>query len=382
MSAFENPIGLSRPLWRDYSKYDLEVDFLVARLMGVDGFANRSTIGWSGVDPSFPINYQKGGDQGLYRTSYHVLHPDLSITRQMDHWFKHHPTIDCIPRVLDAELQNGLNDAQVGEAIWRSCEIVKDHDGVYPWLYGRYLQFNKWLKYWTQDMVESIFYWGARYLWDRTREHPGPPYYAPSMTNVTIPESHWILHQTADKKPAFSNETEREYVVDWDRWEIGNVPQMHEWITAMYGGTTSGSSADLDVRVTQLEDEMYEVQNWIELHETNHNGGNGNGNGEPVAETIRVKAREQFALHVPVGHDASCGDLDPPGKPVMEPPAQGRVVIYKDQEFSVLAKAKYSCQDDPDSPVIKATGGTPYYEVSAGQPGAGQYARKDKTNRL
>jgi hypothetical protein len=373
MQPFENPVGLDRPLWKDYSIYDGLVDFGVAKLSGVLGFANRCTMGWSGVDERFPINYQKGGDQGLYRTSYSILYPSLNVERQMDHWFKHHPNIDRIPRVLDAELQDGQTDARVGETIWEAAEIIKDYDGVYPWIYSRYRLLNKWLKYWTQDMVESLFYWGARYLWDRTREHPGPPYYEPAMTNVTIPETNWILHQTADKKP--TPETSRGYVGDWDRWELGNEAQMHQWIADHYDVPTSGSTADHEARIYNLELEMDEIQKWVDEHEVDHNG-----NGDPPPEPediIWVKAREKFALHVPVDHDASCGDFDPPGKPVMEPPAQGRVVVQEGQTFSVLAKAKYSCQDDPDSPVIKATGGIPYYAVTGGQ-----YARKDKTIRI
>lgn len=100
---FEDLTGLDRPRWGDYSIYDGNVNFELCVINGLWGFANRSTLGWSGVDQSFKTNWAKGGDTDLYRTSYHVLYPSLSVPKQMDHWFDHHPEIDYIPRVLDAD---------------------------------------------------------------------------------------------------------------------------------------------------------------------------------------------------------------------------------------------------------------------------------------
>lgn len=242
MAPFEDPTGLERELWRDFSRYDLEVNLLVGQQNGVNGMAGRCVMGWSGVDPTFPGLWSQAGDlDNYYRTSYGVLYPSLSVPRFCDHWFKHHPDIDIIPRVLDAEVQDGQTDAKVGEKIWEACEIIYEYDGKYPIIYSRYLLLDKWLRYWSQEMIEKMYYWGARYLWDRTREHPGPVY--GKMNYVEIPEDNWVLHQTADKKRPFPGETQRSTIVDWDRWIIGKGQQMHQWIKEKWGGGGTPSTS-------------------------------------------------------------------------------------------------------------------------------------------
>lgn len=132
LSPFEDLTGTLRPLWRDYSRYDLDVDMQVACENGAFGMANRCVMGWSGIDDTFSARYSAAGDVGMYRTSYGVLYPSLSVERFVDHWIKHHQEIDVIPRVLDAELQDGQSDAVIGEKIWHACELVKQYDGVNP----------------------------------------------------------------------------------------------------------------------------------------------------------------------------------------------------------------------------------------------------------
>ena len=97
--------------------------------------------------------------------------------------------------------------------------------------------------------------------------------------------------------------------------------------------------------------------------------------------TILVRAREKFPLSVVVGHDRACDGQSPPGKPILEPPGDGRVIIQDDEVFRVAAYAAYSCKDSPGTPEILATGNVPYYVVAEGQPGAGQFVRKDKVER-
>jgi hypothetical protein len=183
----------------------------------------------------------------------------------MEHWFKYHPQIDVIPRVLDAELQDNQTDGRVGEAIWECCEIINKYDGIYPIIYSRYMLLDKWLRYWTPTMINSVWYWGALYLYDRVREHPGPP--KGPMQYTIIPEERWILHQTADKKQPFPGETTRGTIADWDRWEIGNTSQMHSWILAEWGGEPYIPPPTIEERVGRLEDEMTEVKDWIQDHD-------------------------------------------------------------------------------------------------------------------
>lgn len=248
LAPFEDLSGLGRPLVRDHSRYDLDVVLSIGQDNGVQGMAGRCVMGWGGTDDSFPGLWSQAGDlDNYFRTSYGVLYPSLSVPRFCDHWFRKHPTIDKFPRVLDAELQDGQQDAVVGEKIWEACEIIKRYDGHYPIIYSRYMLLDRWLKYWDQDMIDALYYWGARYLWDRTREHPGPAF--GRMVNVTIKEDNQLLHQTADKKRPFPGETGRSTIVDWGRWERGSVTEMWNFINETWGdGTTTPSDKEkLDI---------------------------------------------------------------------------------------------------------------------------------------
>lgn len=266
MSPFEDLTGTDRPLWRDYSRYDLDVNLDVAFANGVSGAAFRYAMGWGGTDDTFPGRWSQAGDLDyFYRTGYSVLYPSLDLERQVDHWFKLIPKIDTIPRVLDAELQDGQTDAKVGEAIWKTWKMIESYDGIAPIVYSRYLLIDKWLRYWPQEDLDKVFIWGARYLWDRTREHAGPPY--GTMNYVNIPAENWILHQTADKKAPFPGETGRSTIVDWDRWELGTEDQMHQWIKNTWGKPEiPPTPPTLEDRVTVLEVEMDNVQEWIGNH--------------------------------------------------------------------------------------------------------------------
>jgi hypothetical protein len=133
--------------------------------------------------------------------------------------------------VIDAELQDGQTDAKVGEAIWDMMLLCLNYDGVWPLVYSRYLLLDKWLKYWDDDQLSVLQLWGARYLWDRTREHPGPPYGKMPNIGSKIREDQWLLHQTADKKAPFPGETDRESIVCWERWELGGVSSMYRYIS-------------------------------------------------------------------------------------------------------------------------------------------------------
>ena len=96
-------------------------------------------------------------------------------------------------------------------------------------------------------------------------------------------------------------------------------------------------------------------------------------------DSIKVRAIDKVALAVVVRHDNSCPGQKPPGKPILEPPKKNRVVFRSGDIIEVNAAEAYSCKDDPTTPEILATGNKHYYIVAEGQPGAGQFCRKDKT---
>lgn len=230
-STFEDPIGTARPLWRDYSRWNGQVDFSIAAANGVKGYAARSGISWGYQDPWFPRNWSEGAINGLYRTSYHVIYPSESSLRQADNWYKIHPEIEIIPRVIDLELDCDQSPSRIADATWELSSIVLSRDGVRPIIYSRYLLINDWLATWTTSMLNAHYWWLAQYPWLRTYEHPGPPTLPDRLSRDRV-----VLHQTCDKKPPFPGEVEN-LSADWDRWEIGNEQEMHMWIGQEWAGT-------------------------------------------------------------------------------------------------------------------------------------------------
>lgn len=231
LAGFEDPVGTNRPLWRDYSRYQLLVNASVARINGVLGAAFRSGISWGYTDPFFYSNYTSFGEQGLYRTSYHVTYPDQPVVAQVDNWYRIHKEVDVIPRVIDLELQRGMPFQAIANHTWAISELVFSRDGKRPIIYSRKYLIDRWLApFWSVQMMNEHFWWVAQYLYTRWIEHPGPP----TLPNKVLREN-VILHQTADKKPGFPGEQYGSASVDWDRWEIGNTAEMHAWIAENWG---------------------------------------------------------------------------------------------------------------------------------------------------
>jgi len=231
LAAWENPVGLERPLWWDISRYQGMVDHMVAHQNGVLGMIARATISWGYVDPFFQSNWDAAGEiPGYYRSGYHVIYADQDVIRQLDNHYRVMPEIDVIPRVIDLELDRAAPWVIAGKT-WEMVEEIKKRDGIHPIIYSRKDLIEKWLvPYWDQSQLNAVWWHLAQYLYDRVREHPGPP---------TLPdgveESRVVLHQTADKKAPFPGSCQS-YAVDWDRWEIGNISEMHLWISENWGG--------------------------------------------------------------------------------------------------------------------------------------------------
>lgn len=229
-STFENPVGLARPLWRDYSRWQGLVNADIAQANGVLGMAHRATISWGYKDSFFRANYDAFGNRGLYRTSYHVIYPDQPIIKQLDNWYSVHEYLETIPRVVDLELKRDQTPEKIGDVTWLMVEKIKERDGIYPIIYSRYLLVNSWLKNWTTEMLNRVWWWLAQYGLYGYIEHPGEPT-LPNRVN----RNRVVLHQTSDHKLAPPGEV-KSRAVDWDRWEIGNEAQMHQWIAQNWAG--------------------------------------------------------------------------------------------------------------------------------------------------
>lgn len=264
LSGFEDPVGLERPLWRDVSRWQEKMNYSVSAANGVLGVAARATISWGYQDSWFPWNWSESKAYGLYRTSYHVLYPGESIVRQADNWYQVHPEIDVIPRVIDMELQHEQPYSKIANVMWELSNLVFMRDGVRPIIYTRYSLVNNWLATWTPEMLNMHYWWLAQYLYDRVREHPGPPT-LPNRVNL----SRVILHQTADKKAPFSGETSAK-TIDWDRWEMGNSSYMHQWIAETWGdGTIQPPPTECPCQdeIDLLETRIYVLEQKAHIHD-------------------------------------------------------------------------------------------------------------------
>ena len=234
--TFEDPTGTARPLWRDYSRWQWpDLNLAVAIANGVLGAFHRAGISWGYIDPwANAFIGQALGFPEFYWSTYHVLYADQSVIRQADEvWYRVQPEPNVTPRVIDLEVNRNIAYERYADATWQMSELVKSRDGARPLIYSRRLLINQWLApYWTVEMLNDHHYILAQYLWDRTREHAGPPDLPTGVNRERV-----ILHQTADKKPAFPNESGGTSYADYDRWEIGNELEMHQWIAENFGGT-------------------------------------------------------------------------------------------------------------------------------------------------
>jgi len=232
LPLYEDPTGTARPLWRDLSKHNGYSDLAISRANGVAGIAARSGISWGYADPLFSHNWIGAGLNGLYRTSYHVLYAGQPVIPQADNWYTIHPWIETIPRIIDLEVRtDGLDPWDYAQSTAELSDLILSRDGVRPIIYSRYLLVNEWLSpYWDPDYLNDHYFILAQYLWDRTREHPGPPTFPNGLRRERV-----ILHQTADKKAGYPGEVESS-AADYDRWEIGNRAEMDQWIRETWGG--------------------------------------------------------------------------------------------------------------------------------------------------
>lgn len=220
----------TRPMFRDLSKYQGLYNFPIAVTCGAKLFYIRSGVSWGYPDPEFPVLYAGAGSVGRPRTSYHVIYPDQPVIKQADEvWYKQHPEIENVPRVIDLEVDRGVSHQQVADRTWQMSELVLSRDGIRPLIYSRYLLINAWLQSWTTAMLNAHKFILAQYLFDRTQEHPGPP----KLPNRVLVQN-VIGHQTADKKPGCTGEAASS-AVDYNRWTLGDSAQMDVWMKENWG---------------------------------------------------------------------------------------------------------------------------------------------------
>lgn len=232
LAVFEDPVGLDRPLWRDTSVWQGTVNASAMLNNKVMGVIARAGVSWGYEDPQFADTYSQVGALGMYRSSYHVIYTDQPVVDQADNWYAVHGELDVrqpVPRVIDFELDRGDSLARKADALWQMSELVLARDGLRPIIYTRYLLVDRWLSSWSAAMLGEHYWWLAQYLWDRAREHAGPPTLPQRLSRERV-----VLHQTADRKPPFPGEVQS-LSVDWDRWEIGNEAEMHQWIDDTWG---------------------------------------------------------------------------------------------------------------------------------------------------
>jgi len=230
---WENPAGLDRPLFYDFSHWQLVVNMAIAKAMGAFGMISRATNGTATPDDTFQANWLHAYEQGMYRASYHVLRPSQPLVAQVDNWYKANPTIDTLPRWIDLELHENQAPEKIATMTWEVSEIVQSRDGALPGIYGRYLLINQWLSpFWTADMLNKHWWWLAQYTADRIREHAGPP----TLPNKVLRER-VFMHQTADKKPDPPGMCSGSATVDHDRLEVCGNDEVHTWIAQNFGGS-------------------------------------------------------------------------------------------------------------------------------------------------
>lgn len=224
-------LGLDRPLLVDTSYWQLVVNTDVLAANGVLGIIARAGISWGYTDPYFKATYDKAGQSEIYRSSYHVIYTDQPILPQADSWYSMHPERDIWPRWIDLEVNRGDSNYSKAAAVMQMSDICLSRDGVRPGIYSRYALVDSWLADLSDDELNSHYFWLAQYLFDRTKEHPGPP-----TLPARVGADRVVMHQTADRVPKFAGSVTGSATLDRDRWTQGNGIEMHNWIAEQWGG--------------------------------------------------------------------------------------------------------------------------------------------------
>lgn len=249
LAPLEDPTGTARPRWASSSRYQLTQSFDEQALNGVFCNTFRCIVGNYYTDTHFHQNWGESDGKLPHRAGYGVIKPSHTVASQWYRWKQEQPQIDVIPRVIDLELSDNQDPSTIAVKTWQLSELIADHDGVRPMIYSRRNLIRDWLvPYWSTEQIEAHWYYLAQYLWDRTREHPGPPDVVPGL-----PIGRVILQQTADKKPALEDET-GSGTITWERWDLieeGEFDEMVAFVYREWGGQKPPDT--LEERVMFLE---------------------------------------------------------------------------------------------------------------------------------
>jgi len=212
---------MSKPFGVDLSKWDNPVNWPAFWAHNwadpVEFIAHRATISWGYKDPWFASNFIAMRAE-VPVLAYHVLYPGESIERQVDNFLSAVNTAsgsnwDGVHPVLDVELDHGKSKAVITAAILSFQDKVAAATGKRPVIYSR----ANWIDQYTSTGAwrAAEQWWLANYLFDRDREHPGPPALPAGVTT-------WLIHQTSDRYAIPAGITARPYL-DSDRWNPDGV---------------------------------------------------------------------------------------------------------------------------------------------------------------
>jgi len=256
------------PLWNDVSQWQGEIKWAKLRESPLkpEGVYVRAGLSIY-EDAQFDRNWAKVRDHGYWRTHYWAFWPDVNPVEQLNAWYTVAPEIDLLPRVMDLEKENGVPLGEIaGMIVWWSNEIT-DRDGVRPWIYGRKSQLDRFLTpHVSADFLNKHYYIIADYGNHRDREED----------ILRIPDkvdpSRVILHQTADQmKPDPLGVTEDGAFLDRNRWRLGDVDQMEDWLAERYSGVVVPEDPEpepeptLESRVAKLEKDTRENRDGIQM---------------------------------------------------------------------------------------------------------------------
>jgi lysozyme len=171
----------------DISRHNGEIDFSKMVKAGVVGVAIRATVGDYYTDPRFYHNWQSAGDQGLYRTAYHVVRPGCSARLQMDRFFEvlgeRRPQFGRYGWVMDCEVTDHKKKDVITDCIWYAVIEASKHAGKAAFIYTR-------MSYWNH-VVNPTPNWKQWPLWVARYTAAMAPWFASEAAYLQPREGEW-----------------------------------------------------------------------------------------------------------------------------------------------------------------------------------------------
>lgn len=212
---------MTNALGIDVSRYNGIINWAVAPQNGVVFAGIRLGISWGYRDPFGASNWAQSKAVGLYRFGYHVIYPDQPIPAQVDNLLRAAgDDWDNACPVIDAELDRGATDAQITDALIEFGQLVQFEIGKLPVLYSRQGWIDEFTL--TGEWRDGFEWWLANYYTAGTPEKPAPP-------TLPLGVDNWLVHQNADKMPAFPGfQSGGITTLDRNRWN-GDAQAVEDW---------------------------------------------------------------------------------------------------------------------------------------------------------